>query len=165
MLITLAVLVVAALIVGGATLAANIADRTVVAKTPPPARTAAPTPDANVISFTTNEGAGTLRVVDHGWLETTNEPASNGQYLQIELELVATEGEISYDPYYFQAFDVAGNTFDTAMEGSREPQIEIGTLEAGESVRGNIAFDIPRGTVTLLMSTDYNTVAAIKIAE
>ncbi len=41
-----------------------------------------------------------------------------------------------------------------------------GILLAGDSVRGTIAFDLPRGDVTLLMSDDSSSsVTAVKIPD
>ena len=44
--------------------------------------------------------------------------------------------------------------------------LSVGTLSAGERIRGTIAFDMPRGEVTLLMSDDSeNTVTALKVPD
>jgi len=44
--------------------------------------------------------------------------------------------------------------------------LETGTLQAGERVRGTIAFDMPHSEATLLMSDDANqTVTALKVPD
>ena len=61
---------------------------------------------------------------------------------------------MDYDPYNFQAFDQSGQLFEMAVEGTGGRMLEVGTLSAGERVRGTIAFDMPRGDATLLMSDE-----------
>ncbi|HWJ53170.1 MAG TPA: DUF4352 domain-containing protein, partial [Propionibacteriaceae bacterium] len=87
-----------------------------------------------------------------------------GTYLRVEVELVCTSGEVDYDPYNFQAFDRSGQLFEMASEGTAGRPLAVGTLRAGERIRGTIAFDMPRGDVTLLMSDDSEkTVTALKV--
>jgi Domain of unknown function (DUF4352) len=80
--------------------------------------------------------------------------------------LVCTSGEVDYDPYHFQAFDRSGQLFEMAVEGAGGNPLSVGTLEQGERIRGTVAFDIPRGDVTLLMSDDSDrTVTALKVPD
>ena len=93
-------------------------------------------------------------------------PPTSGSYLRVEVELVCTSGEVDYDPYHFQAFDRSGQLFEMAAEGTAGRMLSVGTLRAGERIRGTIAFDMPRGEVTLLMSDDSeNTVTALKVPD
>ena len=53
-----------------------------------------------------------------------------------------------------------------AVEGTTGRVLSVGTLRAGERIRGVIAFDMPRGEVTLLMSDDADqTVTALKVPD
>ncbi len=53
-----------------------------------------------------------------------------------------------------------------AAEGTGGRVLPVGTLTPGERVRGTIAFDMPRGEVTLLMSDDSeNTVTALRVPD
>ena len=93
-------------------------------------------------------------------------PPTTGSYLRVEVELVCTSGEVDYGPYNFQAFDRSGQLFEMAVDGTGGRVLAVGTLRAGERIRGTIAFDMPRGEVTLLMSDDSeNTVTAIKVPD
>lgn len=165
-IVTAVVVALVAVVVGAATWIAHIADRSVQAAPPPSAAPAQPTPtgDGSAIEFTSMEGSGKLVIVGHEWVSDSSSDAEFGHYLQIEVELSATDGRISYDPYFFQAFDADGNLFDTNQTAAQSPMLGGGTLRPGESVRGVIAFDIPRGDITLLMSNElYESVTALKI--
>jgi hypothetical protein len=90
----------------------------------------------------------------------------SGSYLRVEVELICTTGQVDYDPYHFQAFDRSGQLFEMAVEGTEGRVLPVGTLTAGERIRGTVAFDMPRGDVTLLMSDDSeNTVTALKVPD
>ena len=66
----------------------------------------------------------------------------------------------------FQAFDQAGHLFEMAVEGTAGEVLDVGTLAAGERVRGVIAFDMPRGDTTLIMSDDSDqTVTALRVPD
>lgn len=166
-IITGAAVLIVALVVGLSTIVANINDRQAVTPTPSPTRerpSSAPSGDS--IDFTSDEGAGTLRIINHEWTVDGQEPPISGNYLRIEVDLTATAGEVSYDSTYFQAFDAQGELFDSTPLGAVEPHLDAGLLGPGDSARGFIAFDMPRGDVTLLMSNEsFESVTAIKIQD
>lgn len=166
-IITTAAVVIVAVVVALSTIVADNADRRQAAPTPSQTRER-PTsvPSGNAIDFTSDEGSGTLRIVDHEWTSDGQEPPMSGSYLRIEVDLTATAGEISYDAAYFQAFDAQGELFDSTPLGAVQPHLDTGLLGPGDSVRGFIAFDMPRGDVTLLMSNEsFESVTAIKIQD
>ena len=71
---------------------------------------------------------------------------------------------MGYDPYNFQAFDHTGELFDVAESGVSRQVLGVGELAEGQSTRGFLAFDIPRGEVTLLMSDDSDqSITALKV--
>ena len=82
-----------------------------------------------------------------------------------QVRIVCTSGEVDYDPFDFQAFDASGSLFDLAAEEVRAPILGVGMLEPGEQISGALAFVIPRGEVTLLMSDDASSVTALKIPD
>ena len=84
----------------------------------------------------------------------------------MEVELICITGRVDYDPYHFQAFDQTGHHFEMAVEGTEGRMLEVGTLIAGERVRGVIAFDMPRGDTTLIMSDESEqTVTALRVPD
>jgi hypothetical protein len=166
----LAIALVAA-VVGAASLVARHADTHVAS----PAISVAPVPVPDRddrIDFTSSTGSGKLIMISRSWISgsvrnaDTGQP-STGSYLRIEVELICTTGTVDYDPYNFQAFDQAGRLFELAIDGAgRNPLLEIGTLHAGERVRGTLAFDMPRGDATLLMSDESDqTVTALRVPD
>lgn len=160
-LVTLGVVLLVALVTLVATVVAERSDSRPVAT----ASTVAPTTAASTaprgsIDFTSARGAGRLRVVEHTWSTTAGDPSSR---LVVDIEITASSGRVDYDPYAFQAFDARGQLYDIASDTTRTP-LEVGSLEAGESTRGFLEFDLPRGEVTLLMSNDnFGSVTALRI--
>ena len=160
----LAIVLVAA-VVAGASLVAYWNDAHVAA---PPRLEAHPslTSPTDRIDFVSDQGTGQLIMRMRSWVSDGRVPPVSGSYLRVEVELVCTSGEVDYDPYHFQAFDRSGQLFEMAVEGTAGRMLAVGTLRAGERIRGTVAFDMPRGDVTLLMSDDSeHTVTALKVPD
>jgi hypothetical protein len=120
----------------------------------------------NAIEFMTPNGRGRLILLSRNWRDTGREPPAHGSYLQLEVRIICTAGHLGYDPYNFQAFDHTGELFDVAEAGLTESVLGVGELFEGESVDGYLAFDIPRGEVTLLMSDDTEeSITALKVPD
>ena len=155
-----------AIVVAAASFVAHFADTHVSA----PVVSDQPVPQISAqgdrIDFSTSDGSGQLILVSHSWVTYGQQPPTSGNYLRVEVELICTSGAVAYDPYNFQVFDQTGQLFETAIEGAGDSMLETGTLRAGERVRGTVAFDMPRGEATLLMSDDSNqTVTALKVPD
>jgi hypothetical protein len=152
-----------ALVVVVASVLAHRADRRA---DPSPIRPVSTTPQVTAtqdsIEFTTRSGSGRLTIVDHSWQDARSNP---GAALDVQVRIRCTGGVIHYDPFDFQAFDAAGNLFDFAAEEVRGPILGVGVLQPGEEASGQVAFVIPRGEVTLLLSDDANSVTALKIPD
>jgi hypothetical protein len=164
-LVTAVAVGVVALVVIAASLVAHHAD-THIATPPDSARVVVPTPTErpNRIEFSTSTGSGELVLVERRWVDGGNPEPENGSYLKVEIEIDCTAGTIDYDPENFQAFDHNGDLFGLLLDEADEPVLEIGTLEAGMQARGGLAFDIPHGDVTLLMSEDNDqSVTALRV--
>ncbi|HET8915800.1 MAG TPA: DUF4352 domain-containing protein [Propionibacteriaceae bacterium] len=164
--ISMAVILLVAVVVAAASVVANFADTQVRApvtsKQPIPQITA----QGDRIEFTTSEGSGQLILLRHSWLSSGQLPPTSGSYLRIEVELTCTAGAVDYDPFNFQVFDQTGRLFETAIEGAGAGMLESGTLYPGDRTRGAIAFDMPHSEATLLMSDDSNhTVTALKVPD
>jgi hypothetical protein len=161
--VSLIVVVVLAVLVASAV--ARYRDTHVVA--PPPVTVPtirADPPNHGEIEFTTPDGNGRLILLSRSWRETGREQPLNGTYLLVEVKIICTGGRLGYDPYNFQAFDHTGGLFDVAEAGASRQVLGVGQLSEGQSTRGFLAFDIPRGEVTLLMSDDSDqSITALKI--
>lgn len=167
-IITAAIIGVVALIVVIASIHAFNSDQQVAREqtspSPTPVPSALPSDSPNSISFTSSEGSGRLTLVSHDWSTSADHAPRYGQYLQLDLKISATDGHVSYGPEFFQTFDESGNLFQTTEIGARPPLLGEGVLRAGQSVTGDIAFDMPRGAVTLLMSNSLlESVTALRI--
>jgi hypothetical protein len=162
----LAIGVVAAVVTVASVLAARQDVREV---TPPPVTSRSGTvgPVAtDRIEFTTSSGSGVLEIVDHGWDSDGSHTDQPGSLLTVAIELTCQSGTLSYGPDSFQAFDRDGDLFEPEVVPASATVLEVGTLSAGQQVSGTVAFDIPRGGVTLLMSDDSSrTVTALKVPD
>ena len=157
---------VVALVVAVASLVARYADTHIAAPavTSPPSASAAASEDR--IQFTTTKGTGELIMLTREWISDGAGPPASGSYLRIEVELVCSSGRVDYDPYNFQVFDRSGDLFELAVDGAGSALLDVGTLRSGERVRGTVAFDLPRGEATLLMSDDSDqTVTALRVPD
>ena len=131
---------------------------------PTPHPSALPSEDPNSISFTSSEGSGKLTLVSHSWTTSGAVAPRYGQFLRLRLKISATGGHVSYGPEFFQTFDSTGNLFQTTEVGATAPLLGEGVLQPGQTTTGNIAFDMPRGAVTLLMSNSLlESVTALRI--
>lgn len=129
---------------------------------PTPTASAAPQDTSTSIGFTSSEGSGRLSLLSHRW---TGSGAAHGAYLQLEVKIEATDGRLSFGPQYFQTFDSRSDLYQSTEVGARPPRLGNGYLRAGDSVDGGIAFDMPRGEVTLLMSNAMlESVTALRIS-
>jgi hypothetical protein len=163
--ISILAIVLVAVVVAGASLAAYWGDTHVAA---PPRTDTHPsvTVPTDRIDFVSDKGTGQLILRTRSWVRSGQVPPMSGSYLRVEVELVCTSGQVDYDPYHFQAFDRSGQLFEMAVEGTDGRPLGVGTLRAGDRTRGTVAFDIPRGDVTLLMSDDSeHTVTALKVPD
>lgn len=133
---------------------------------PPPSATSATPVRADRIEFTTSTGSGVLEIVDHDWDADGSDVGAPGTLLTVSVRISAASGVVPYGPDSFQAFDRSGTLFQPEVLPDSSTALETGTLSAGQQVTGTVAFDIPRGGVTLLMSDDSSrTVTALKVPD
>lgn len=166
-IITIAVIAVVALAVIVGSIQAYRSDTQPPVVSPPQTQQS-PTPRqvglTDRVDFSTGDGEGQLRIVSHHWSTSGSEPPEYGHYLEILIEITCTEGAISYTPFDFQTFDEASELHDiTTVETHRE-SLDVGEVTAGQTVRGYLTFDMPRGDVTLMMNDLGNRpVTALRI--
>jgi hypothetical protein len=165
--LSVALIGIVALVVLVASVVARYRDTHVAAPPPQTAPTIhAEPPAGGEIEFTTPEGSGRLVLLSRSWRDTGREPPANGSYLLVEVKIICSAGHFGYDPYNFQAFDHTGELFDVAEAGVTRQVLGVGELFEGQSTRGFLAFDLPRGEVTLLMSDDSEqSITALKIPD
>lgn len=162
-IITVGVIALVAVIVLVASLRPDPGVKRETGKAPPsPSASAAPRDTSTSIGFTSSEGRGRLSLLAHHW---GGSGAANGEYLQLDVKIEATDGRLSFGPQYFQTFDAKSELYQSTEVGAKPPLLGRGYLHAGESVDGGIAFDMPRGDVTLLMSNALlESVTALRIS-
>lgn len=161
----LAIAVVAAVVAVASVLAARDDIRSATPR-PIPTRVAASPIPTDRIEFSTDSGSGVLEIVDHAWDSDGTDLNAPGTLLTVAVKVTCKSGVLRYGPDFFQAFDRSGDLFDAEVLPESTTALEFGTLSAGQQVSGTVAFDIPRGAVTLLMSDENSrTVTALKVPD
>jgi hypothetical protein len=165
-----AVLTAAAVLIVGVVVAVSTVIAAREDRRPVATRVVAPVSAAPVrtdrMEFVTADADGVLIITRRLWSPSGVRPPSSGNYLHIEIELVCRNGTFSYGPDHFSVFDSTGQLFEVSNGGRWGTPLGFGILLAGDSVSGTIAFDVPRGEVTLLMSdASSQSVTALKIPD
>lgn len=164
-LTVLAVTLVAVIVVVASVIAARDDVRRADPPKPPAATPVTPTQEDR-IEFTTSTGSGVLEIVDHDWDSDGSDVDAPGSLLTVAVRISAASGVLLYGPDSFQAFDRSGTLFEPEVPADSSTALATGTLSAGQQVTGTVAFDIPRGGVTLLMSDESSrTVTALKVPD
>lgn len=114
------------------------------------------------VAFTTSDGAGTVTV--NGAQRSTapdvfGQPPKHGSFLILDLTLSVTRGTATANPFGFTAQDGQSYTYQAAPGVARQ-DIDSSNLSAGQSVRGEIAFDVPPGPVTVSWRTPLGSTVA-----
>ena len=170
-LLSAAVVLVVLAVVAIGTLRARYADTHVAPVDRPVPSAVARSSDGAIrstagIDFRTRRGSGRLVVLGHSWEVASPAPGGReGTQLRIRLELVCTDGSVDYAPEYFSLFDTAGHLVELSGRFMGADALPFGRLDPGERVRGAVAFDVPRGDVTLVMGDDISSVTAIRVTD
>ena len=159
--VTAVVVLVVAVVTALSTLAAWRADTSV---SPPPVSASRPAPspadpDRDTILFTGARGTGRLAVRERHW------ESGSPDRLRLVVELSCTTGTVDHGPDSFQLFDADGTLVEPSPAGGGPDSIDYGTLERGQQVRGDVVFDVARQDVTLVLSDDAGSVAALRITD
>jgi hypothetical protein len=152
LLVTVIVLVVAALI-WGATLLRPTA----------PATTASPKPSASQTSTARASGlpfqspderlSGRWEIVEHRWTDSG---------LEVEISLAAERGPVNYS---FVAFNNAGVDPTEPTEGSQQPHFSGQPIPSGQQESGWLFFPLERGPATIILATaGGNQMSALPIS-
>lgn len=166
MLTVVAIAVVAVIVVVGTVLATRDDVRQLTHRpAPPPVASSSPVA-TDRIEFATSSGSGVLEILDHSWDSDGTDVHAPGTLLTVAVRITCDSGMLRYGPDSFQAFDREGDLFDPEVLPDSPTALEVGTLAAGQHIDGTVAFDIPRGGVTLLMSDESSrTVTALKVPD
>lgn len=84
---------------------------------------------------------GRWEVVQHTW---------QGDGVTVRVRVTADSGRISYA---FLAFSNTGTDVYEPLPDAPDPQIGSGSLDAGQSVEGNVFLPLPRADATLILTT------------
>jgi hypothetical protein len=165
--LTVLAVAVVALVVTIASVVAAREDVRQATPRPDPTAAADPTPlDQDRIEFATSTGSGVLEITDRGWDSDGRDTDEPGSLLTVAVRISCASGTLRYGPDSFQAFDRSGDLFDPEVVDDSSTALPLGTLSAGQQVEGTVAFDIPRGGVTLLMSDERSrTVTALRVPD
>lgn len=114
------------------------------------------------VAFTTPDGAGTVTVngvTRSSAPDVFGQPPKHGAFLIVDLTLAVSRGSATANPFGFSAQDAQSFTYQAAA-GVAQQDIDSSNLSAGQQVRGQIAFDVPPGPVTVSWRTPLGTTVA-----
>ena len=104
------------------------------------------------IDYVSSEGSGRLIVTGH---------RRDGDVTVVSVAITAGQGRQSFS---FAAFDADGNYYRPAAPDTPEPALLTGEVAPGETISGNVAFRLPEGALTLVLSNDQlEAVAAVRV--
>ena len=162
----LAVVAVALVVAVASVLAARDDVRQATPRPEPPSVSSSGPAAQDRIEFATSTGSGVLEIADHGWDSDGSDTDAPGSLLTVAVRITCASGTVGYGPSSFQAFDRSGDLFDPVVLADSSTALDSGILSAGQQVTGTVAFDIPHGGVTLLMSDESSrTVTALRVPD
>lgn len=87
---------------------------------------------------------------------------ANGSYQVADISIKVDSGQYNFNPLYFKYQAANGQTFD-AFDGNAfmagfEPMLDSGTLNSGQTTRGNVVFDVPAGGKDIQIADPLGTV-------
>jgi hypothetical protein len=138
LLVTLIVLVIAALIWGGTLLRPA---SSAVSASPSPSPTATSTASGLPFQSPDERYSGRWEIVDHRWTDSG---------LEVEITLAAERGPVNYS---FVAFNNAGVDATESTPGSQQPQFSGQPIPSGQRESGWLFFPIERGPATIILAT------------
>ncbi len=151
LLVTLVVLVVAALIWGATLLRPASSD----ASAPSPSASPTATPRAPGLPFLSPDErfSGRWEIIDHRWIDSG---------LEVEITLAADRGPVNYS---FVAFNNDGVDATEASGGSQQPQFSGLPIPSGQTESGWLFFPLERGPATIILATSGgNQMSALPVS-
>ncbi|OYN85253.1 hypothetical protein [Parenemella sanctibonifatiensis] len=116
-------------------------------------------PPGDTVPFEDGEVAGQWTILETRWDSSAS--ASSGNYGSVLVEVHLEQGELSYE---FFAFDINVEDVPQETRAQYSPAIATNTMQPGDTVRGWVTFDMPRGNSTVYLTERYGgPISAIQI--
>jgi hypothetical protein len=107
----------------------------------------------DTVAFKDSSGAGTITLNAVRTMATAEGPIGGppqkGIYLVADVTVKVESGTLSANPLFFSVAAPDGTTFESEL-GVLNNQISSNDVHAGRQVRGEVAFDVPRGQPLLM---------------
>lgn len=146
---------------------ASAATRSSASSTTAARTTQAPAAVGETVTYQTSKSAGTLTLNSAhrvtGAPNRITSPPKNGTYLIIDVTLTVNSGTMTANPGFWKAQDPQGYTYTAQFAGVAEQGIDSGEIPAGQKTRGEIAFDVPPGPLTVTLNPFTGPVATFTI--
>jgi FtsP/CotA-like multicopper oxidase with cupredoxin domain len=79
-------------------------------------------------------------------------PTEKGQYVVADVTIKVTSGSYNYNPFDFQEQSGNGQIWQPTFATGFDPMLNAGTAAAGQTARGNVVFDVPRGPIQVQLT-------------
>jgi hypothetical protein len=107
------------------------------------------------VTFTTAAGTGRVTVLAASWITGGPlEPAEGNQYLVLDLSFRGVSGRVVTGLLFTTVVDARGGSHSFAIGPVITNQLPTRVLGPGETSRGQLAFELPRGPVTVVVSSE-----------
>lgn len=108
------------------------------------------------VSFQRADAAGTAMLNSAQRAATAQGPLAsaptNGSFLIVDVTITCSKGKVVANPLAFSVKDRQGYSYNPAL-GAVAQQVDSSDMAPGDTVRGQVAFDVPPGPMTLTMRT------------
>jgi hypothetical protein len=84
-----------------------------------------------------------------------SEASANGQFVVVDVTVTASSGNFQFSSAAFTITTPDQRVWAPAATNYFDPGLTSGTLSSGQSIRGNIAFDIEPGAITCVNALNY----------
>jgi len=79
-------------------------------------------------------------------------PAERGEYVVADVTIKVARGSYDYNPFDFQGQSGNGQIWESTIPIGFDPALNAGTAAAGQTARGNVVFDVPRGPIQIQLT-------------
>ena len=101
--------------------------------------------------FSSDDGEGVATIHSAEWTteDKYGDKAEQGAYLTLDISIESVSGDATgTNPFDWEAKDADGRVYNADISAP-EPQLHSTSMVPGDTVRGFLSFDLPKGTTSV----------------
>lgn len=117
------------------------------------------------VGFRSGDGEARVTATRAAWVDNgLLPPAEGSSYLVVDLSFEGVSGQVSTGPFFTMVRMADGDSAMMSIGAQLDNQLVMRTIGAGQSNAGQVAFELPRGAVSLIILDEtFQSVATIDI--